>query len=45
MFGLLDDLRFSARTFRKHPGFTLVVVLTLASGIAAATVSRRATLE
>jgi putative ABC transport system permease protein len=38
MSALLDDVRFGARTFRKHPGFTLGVVMTLASGLAAATV-------
>ena len=29
------DLRFAARTFAKRPGFTVVVILTLALGIAA----------
>jgi putative ABC transport system permease protein len=33
----LHDVRFGARTFRNHPGFTLGVVLTLACGIGAAT--------
>lgn len=36
MSSCLEDLRFGLRTFRRYPGFTLVVVLTLGSGIAAA---------
>jgi hypothetical protein len=35
MEGLLKDIRYSIRGFRKRPGFTLLVVLVLAFAIAA----------
>lgn len=37
MRGIAKDLRFSVRTLRKNPGFTLTAVLALAAGIGANT--------
>src|SRR3984957_1199075 len=37
MTGLTNDLRLPFRRFRKNPGFTVAIVLTLALGIAATT--------
>jgi hypothetical protein len=33
MTGLTNDLRLTFRRFRKNPGFTVAIVLTLALGI------------
>jgi putative ABC transport system permease protein len=37
LHGILDDLRAGLRTFHKNPGFTAIMILTLALGIGANT--------
>ena len=37
MRGILQDVRFAARTFRRRPTVTLLAVLTLALGVGANT--------
>lgn len=38
MISMLDDLRFSLRSLRKHPGFAWIAIVILVGGISGATV-------